>query len=191
MKGNKKNNGQLCIFKHEHCAISMLCWEQCSVGTNGGHCCCSVTWSRLTLLQLHGLQPTRLLCPWDSCPGKNTVVGCHLLLQGTFLTQGSNLCLLDLLHWQADSLPLRHPGSPLVSASLFTCNFRVCACSRKPEHNPSVESLGITLVPVSLFDLFCLQPGSCPCHHTITIRTLFFKVTLSQTRLWREFISIP
>ena len=27
----------------------------------------------------HGLQPTRLLRPWDS-PGKNTGVGCHLLL---------------------------------------------------------------------------------------------------------------
>ena len=27
-----------------------------------------------------GLQPTRLLCPWDS-PGKNTGVGCHFLLQ--------------------------------------------------------------------------------------------------------------
>src|SRR5574337_20456 len=30
--------------------------------------------------RLHGLQPTRLVCPWDS-QGKNTVVGCHLLLQ--------------------------------------------------------------------------------------------------------------
>ena len=29
----------------------------------------------------HGLQPTRLLHPWDS-PGKNTGVGCHFLLQG-------------------------------------------------------------------------------------------------------------
>ena len=28
----------------------------------------------------HGLQPTRLLRPWDS-PGKNTGVGCHCLLQ--------------------------------------------------------------------------------------------------------------
>ena len=27
-------------------------------------------------LQRHGLQPTRLLCPWDS-PGKKTGVGCH------------------------------------------------------------------------------------------------------------------
>ena len=35
----------------------------------------------------HGLQPTRLLCPWDS-PGKNTGVNCHALLQGIFPTQG-------------------------------------------------------------------------------------------------------
>ena len=28
--------------------------------------------------RLHGLQPTRLLCPWDS-PGENTGVGCHAL----------------------------------------------------------------------------------------------------------------
>ena len=31
-------------------------------------------------LQPQGLQPTRLLCPWDS-PGKSTGVGCHALLQ--------------------------------------------------------------------------------------------------------------
>ena len=31
-------------------------------------------------MQSHGLQPTRLLCPWDS-PGKNAGVGCHCLLQ--------------------------------------------------------------------------------------------------------------
>ena len=57
--------------------------------------------------EIHELQPARLLCPW-TFPGKNTRVGCHFLLQGTFLTQGSNLCLLGLLHWQADSLPLHH-----------------------------------------------------------------------------------
>ena len=54
----------------------------------------------------------RLLCPWDS-PGKKTGVGCHALLQGIILTQGSNLCLLCLLHWQVSSLPLSHQGSPL------------------------------------------------------------------------------
>ena len=32
-------------------------------------------------LQPHGLQPTRLLCPWDF-PGKSAGVGCHCLLWG-------------------------------------------------------------------------------------------------------------
>ena len=35
------------------------------------------------------MQPTRILCSWDS-PGKNTGVRCHALLQGIFLTEGSN-----------------------------------------------------------------------------------------------------
>ena len=41
-------------------------------------------------LPFHGLQPVPLLCPWNS-RGKSTGVGCHFLLQGLFLTQGSNL----------------------------------------------------------------------------------------------------
>ena len=41
-------------------------------------------------------------CPWDS-PGKNTEGGCHFLLQGIFLIQGSNPRLLQLLHWQMGS----------------------------------------------------------------------------------------
>ena len=35
-------------------------------------------------------------------------VGCHFLLQGSFSAHGLNSCLLHLLHWQADSLPLCH-----------------------------------------------------------------------------------
>ena len=35
--------------------------------------------SRVQLLATHGLQPTRLLRPWDF-PGKSTGVGCHCLL---------------------------------------------------------------------------------------------------------------
>ena len=43
-------------------------------------------------LHLYGLQTARLLCPWNST-GKNIGVGCHALLWGIFLTQGSNLSL--------------------------------------------------------------------------------------------------
>ena len=60
-------------------------------------------------LQPHRLQPARLLCSWDF-PGKNTGVVCHFLLQGIFLTQGSNPCLLLC---QADSFALSHQGSPV------------------------------------------------------------------------------
>ena len=55
-------------------------------------------------LRPHGLEPARVLCPWNF-PGKNTGVGCHCLLQGISPTQGSNPYLLGLLYWQADSLP--------------------------------------------------------------------------------------
>ena len=45
-------------------------------------------------------------------PGKNTGVGCHFLLQGTFLTQGLNRPLLHLLPWKTDSLLLCYLRSP-------------------------------------------------------------------------------
>ena len=53
-------------------------------------------------------QPTRLLCPWD-CPGKNTGVGCHFLLQRIFRTQGSNS---GLPHCRQTLYRLSHQGSP-------------------------------------------------------------------------------
>ena len=49
------------------------------------------------------LQPSGLLCPWDS-PGKNNGVDSHFLLQGIFLTQGSNPPLM----------------SPALAGSVFT-----------------------------------------------------------------------
>ena len=48
-------------------------------------------------------------------PSKYTGVGCHFLLQGIFPTQGSNP---RLLHWQADSLPLSHLGSPMLETQI-------------------------------------------------------------------------
>ena len=63
--------------------------------------------------QPRGLQPARLHCPQAS-PGKNTKVGCHALLQGIFPTQGWNLLLLHLLHWQVNSLPPAPPGNPYI-----------------------------------------------------------------------------
>ena len=66
-------------------------------------------------LRPYGLQPVRLLCPWDF-PGKNTGVGCHFLLQGIFLTEGSNPCLL---HWQPISSLLIYRGSKKLSHDIL------------------------------------------------------------------------
>ena len=46
--------------------------------------------------QPRGLQPSRLLCPWDF-PGKNAGVGCHALLQPLFAAQALSPYLLS---WQ-------------------------------------------------------------------------------------------
>ena len=61
---------------------------------------------------VHGILQARMLewvCPWNS-PGKNTGVGCYSLLQGIFLTQGSNL---GLPHCRQIFYHLSHLGSPL------------------------------------------------------------------------------
>ena len=72
----------------------------------------------------------RLLHPWDF-PGKNTRVGCHFLLQGTFLTQESNLGLphcRQMLYW------LSHQGSHVAWEYWAICF-----------HVPSVYSDNLTL----------------------------------------------
>ena len=69
-----------------------------------------------------------------------------LLLQGIFLTQGSNQCLFCLLHWQVNSLPLCHLGSP-----------RVCAVS--PKSWLSIF-LHLHFVPHLLFVLYSTARGA-------------------------------
>ena len=101
------------------CAVT---FDRCPAGQDGVHrwrCCRTlyfVTVSACSVAQSVGpcgLQPTRLLCTWNF-PSKNTGACCHFLLQGIFPTQGLNLCLLSLLHWQVGSLPLSHQGSQNV-----------------------------------------------------------------------------
>ena len=57
--------------------------------------CCWLVAKLCLTLRTYGLLPARFFCPWDF-PGQNTGVGYHFLLQGIFLSQGSNLCLLCL-----------------------------------------------------------------------------------------------
>ena len=66
-------------------------------------------------LRPRGLQPTRLLGPWDS-PGKSTGVRCHLLLQGIFPTHRLNP---GLPRCRQTLYRLSHQGSPMTLKVLF------------------------------------------------------------------------
>ena len=77
-------------------------------GRQGGR---GMGWDRSVVsdsLRPHGLQPTKLLCPWDF-PGNSTGVDCHFLLQGIFPTQGSKP---GLLHCRLTRYCLSHQGGP-------------------------------------------------------------------------------
>ena len=88
-------------FQLVFCSVScVVCARVTSVVSD-----CVTLW---TLACLHYGLP---LCPWDA-PDKNTGMSCHALLQGIFQTQGWNLHLLRILHWQAGSLPVVSPGKP-------------------------------------------------------------------------------
>ena len=87
---------------------------------------CSAAKSCLTLSDPLNCGP-----PGSSVPqilrGKNTGVGSRFLLQGIFPIQGLSLCLLHLLHWQADSLPLELLGKPQLAKVRGLC-LLFCAC---------------------------------------------------------------
>ena len=76
--------------------------------------CVFSPFSRVRSLWLHGLLPTRLICPWGSL-GKNTGMGCHTFLQGIFPIARMNLCLPAFPALQADSFPTEPPGKPFIT----------------------------------------------------------------------------
>ena len=107
------------------------------------------SWSVMfDFLRSHGLQPARLLCPWNF-PGKNTGVGRHFLLQGIFPTQGQNLRLLHLLHWQEGFLSLGPPGKTRKSQKQINCSFPLDSRTREAGVTVSLEAPGLDL-PVSI-----------------------------------------
>ena len=73
-----------------------------------------VAQSCLTFREPHGLQLTRLLCPWNSS-GKNIAMVSHFLLQGIFLIQGLNP---GLLHCRQFLYQLNQKGSYQESLSI-------------------------------------------------------------------------
>ena len=61
-------------------------------------------------------------------------VGCHTLLQGVFLTQESNQHFLNLLNWQAGSLPLLLLGIPQIYTMLYVNYTSIKNWKKKPRN---------------------------------------------------------
>ena len=93
-------------------------------------------------------------------PGKSTRVGCHSLLQGIFLTQGSNPgpqhCMQILYH-------LSHQGSPCTCTGCsLTIALEILTCERE-ERNKSgyKEKVNFHEAPWSL--VLSWDGVRCPC----------------------------
>ena len=138
-------------------------------------------------LQPSGLEPAKLLCPWDSS-GKNTGVGCHSLLQGIFPIQGLNP---DLLHWQAGSLPVAPSGKPLPShtppfssfCGFFLTSLRLpCLYRRTP---PKVEGWVQAACGPALQGL--------PCTENYGLGRGWGRTLGTETKSWNQLagVSIP
>ena len=94
------------------------------------YCCCVVAKLCPTLLQPHGLQPTRLFCPWGF-PGKNTEVGCPFPSPRDLPHSGIKPTSPAIL---ADSLSLSHLVSQVLQCvstekKIHQCGSNPC-CSK-------------------------------------------------------------
>ena len=115
---------------------------------------------------LCGLWPARLFCPWNS-PGKHTGVGCHFLLQGIFLTQGSNpnLCVSCMgswiLHhcttWEALRYPTATTAKSLLCLTL--CDPRTVVCQA-----PLSTGVSCHVLFQGIFPTQGLKPGLLHLH---------------------------
>ena len=125
--------------------VYFVCMLSCSVLSN--------------FLQHHGLQPTKLLCPWDF-PGKNTGVCCHFLLEIS----------------PKPGIKLESPAFPSLAGTFFP----TALLHPLPHHRPSLfaKYKHIYLYPCKPQLLSIIQPPSllistCPLiAHLLSIPNL-------------------
>ena len=126
-----------------------------------GYLCACVlsSFSHIRLFVTQWTVGCQVLCPWDS-PGKNTGVGCHLLLQGIFPTQGSN--------WHTSALAggfftTEPPGNPINFIHSINSIYV----------NPNLPALP---TPVFLFDIHMFVLYVCVSTSTLwlTLSVPFF-----------------
>ena len=134
------------------------------------------------------------------CPGKNTGVGCHALIQVIFPTQGSNL---HLPHWQVGSLLLETPGKPrwnitsLVYNSRFIFGFfqafliRIHLQCRRPWFNSWVRKIHWRRDRLPTSELLAFPCGSAGKESTCNGGRAGFNPWVGKITWRRERLPIP
>ena len=103
-------------------------------------------------------------------------MGCHFLLEGVFPTQGSNPCLLCILHWQPGSLPLAQPVK-------FSCS--VVSDSLRPHESQHARPPCPSPSPGVHSDS---RPSSQWCHPAISSLVVpFFSSPKSLLKNWFQY----
>ena len=110
------------------CWVFVSVWGLSLVAESGGHSssrCAGLSLSRPLLLRSTG---SRRAGSVGVAHGPSCSVAC-----GIFPVQGSNPCPL---HWQADSQPLRHQGSPQLYSYILSANIGKWRLKKKLCQNP-------------------------------------------------------
>ena len=157
----------------------MLCWVFVSVRgpslvvASGGHSssqCAGLSLSRPLLLRSTG----------SRCAG--SVVVAHRpscsAARGILPDQGSNPCPL---HWQADSQPLRHQGSPIVNIFMFS--YLALSFKKILFSSYSVYSLVLNLIPNHFLIFYTMNWNSFP----ISIHYLFLLVNQNKKKVFHIY----
>ena len=111
----KENNSGVCVcvkWYKKRWSVH-VCWMEQNILTYNESVSCSIVSNSL---RVYGLQPTRLLCPWDS-PGQTTGVDC-LLIPGDLPNPGVEP---DLLHCRQILYHLSHQGCPIQKRGFSFC----------------------------------------------------------------------
>ena len=114
-------------------------------------------------LQPRRLQPAWLFCAWNF-PVKDVGVDCHFLLQGIFLTQRSNPCLLGLLHWQVDSLPPCCLGSPEIIQRQVSAKHPLLPVSVLGSKYAAMKSASLAFMELTFWFVVCNRESRDPGH---------------------------
>ena len=125
----------------------------------------------------HGLQPTRLLRPWDS-PGKNTGVGCHFLLQRMKVESESEVA--QSCPTLSDPMDCSLPGSSVPGFSRQEYWSGVPLPSPGDFPNPGIEPGS----PALQVDSLPSEPPGKPVWTTTNCGKLFKEMRTSDHLTW-------